>query len=97
MTRPVHLPSCDCGGSGLIRTETKVESTGSAAARTYSGLADCTHPTPTAEQWTAWATRQLAAGRRTQTSGGVVNQADAAHHIAAARAGLGRPTTETRP
>lgn len=95
--RPIHLPSCRCGGSGLVQTETKVETTGSAPARTYTALGPCPDgPTITDDQWTAWQTRQLAAGRRTQTTGGVINRQAGLDAIAAARAALpARPATET--
>lgn len=98
MTAPVHLPSCRCGGAGVIEHVTTVESSGTAAARKYSSLADCPGQMLTDDNWRSWQTGQLAAGKRTQTDGGVINRQAGLDGIAAARKHLpARPTTEPTP
>lgn len=88
MTRPVHLPTCRCGGTGLIETSWLIPSNGTAPAQAYRALNECPDGPPiTADHWAEWQTRQIAGGHRTIRNG-ILNPDQAPAHIAAARAHL---------
>lgn len=95
--RPAHHPDCQCGGAGEIPTTSGHLGHKPGAIRTYTGLAPCPGPALTDDQWAAHIATEIAAGRRTVTDGGVLNQTAGRDAIARIRSRHNLHTTRPTP